>query len=306
MHFQEAPDRLTEEVEWFLDNLAVERGASRHTVLAYHTDLEQIGALLRKWKVKSWSEYDEAVDSRVRGVLASRNLAPASISRKASSVRSLLKFLIKRDSGPPSGMLEPTRSRRPRPLPKALTVDEVTALLSAPNTTSPSGMRDRVMLEALYGAGLRVSELVNLRTEDYVATEAVLRILGKRQKTRLVPLPVGTKDWFDRYLVESRPAMANEVSGSSFFVNQRGRALSRSGVFRILREYAKAAGITKAIGPHTLRHSYAVHLVQAGADLRSVQELLGHESIATTDVYTQLDTAVLRRKYDRAHPRAKS
>ncbi len=306
MHFSETTDQLTEEVEWFLDNLAVERGASHHTVLAYHTDLKQIGTFLRKWNLKSWSQYDEAVDSRVRGVLASLSLAQSSISRKASSVRSLLRFLIKRGSGPPSGMLEPTRSHRARPLPKALTVDELTALLSAPDVSSPSGMRDRVMLEALYGTGLRVSELVSLRTEDYVATESVLRILGKRQKTRLVPVPAGTKDWFDRYLVESRSAMTNTGSGSSFFVNRRGRPLSRSGVFRILQGYAKRAGMTKAIGPHTLRHSYAVHLVQAGADLRSVQELLGHESVATTDIYTQLDGATLRRKYDRAHPRAKS
>lgn len=298
-------NRLAEESEWFLDHLLVEKGASQHTVAAYNCDLEQIAELISKWGIDSWSQYDEQVDAKVRAAFARRKLSPGTVARKASSVRSLLKFLIRRGAGPPSGLFSSSAARRRRPLPKALTLDEVERLLCAADVGGPIGLRNRAMFELLYGGGLRVSELVGLRIEDYLRDESVIRVLGKRGKTRLVPLPAGTKAWLDRYLDGARDRIAKPVAGSVIFTNSKGSGLSRSGVFRILRASATRAGITKSIGPHSLRHTYAVHLVQAGADLRSVQELLGHESVATTDIYTQLDVQTLRRKYDKSHPRAK-
>jgi integrase/recombinase XerD len=298
-------NRLAEEAEWFLDHLLVEKGASQHTVAAYQCDLGQIAELIAKWGIESWSEYDEIVDAKVRAVFAQRKLSPGTVSRKTSSVRSLLRFLIRRGVGPPSGLFNSSTVRRRRLLPKALSHDEVERLLCAADEGGPIGLRNRAMFELLYGGGLRVSELVGLRIEDYLRDESVIRVVGKRGKTRLVPLPAGTRTWLDRYLDEARDRIAKPKAGSVIFANAKGAGLTRSGVFRVLRECANRSGITKAIGPHTLRHTYAVHLVQAGADLRSVQELLGHSSVATTDIYTQLDVQTLRRKYDKSHPRAK-
>lgn len=295
---------MSEEIEWFLDHLSVERGGSRHTVIAYHTDLTQVSELLRKWEVKSFAEYNDSVNARVRATFAKWRLSPATVARKLSSIRSLLKFLMKHGCGPKE-LFESSTGRRRASLPKALSLEEVGALLEAAGTQRNSALRDRAMLELMYGAGLRVSELTNLNREDYIGGESLLRIEGKRGKTRLIPLPVVTKDWLDRYLEEGRPELARARSGSAMFLNAHGRRISRSGVFRILQDCASRAGIDTEISPHTLRHTYAAHLVQAGADLRSVQELLGHESVATTDIYTQLETATLRRKYDKAHPRAK-
>jgi integrase/recombinase XerD len=179
------------------------------------------------------------------------------------------------------------------------------ALLAAPDPSRPAGLRDRAILEALYGCGLRVSECISLAPSDVLPEQQVLRVFGKRSKVRLVPIPSGALYWIQRYAAEARPKLVRPASPAVLFLNQRGGALSRSGVFRILREYARQAGIRKPIGPHTLRHTYAVHLVRAGADLRSVQELLGHESVATTEVYTFLDFETLREKYLEAHPRAR-
>jgi integrase/recombinase XerD len=178
-------------------------------------------------------------------------------------------------------------------------------LCGAPDMSDPAGIRDRAMIELLYGGGLRVSELVSLRMEDYVESESLLRVLGKREKIRTLPLPAVTHDILRLYFAKARPSIVKAPCGTSVFLNSRGKPISRSGVFRILRKYAALAGIEKVIGPHTLRHTYAVHLVKNGADLRSVQELLGHASIMTTEVYTHLDMETVRGKYVSAHPRAK-
>lgn len=305
MGFAKEDDRLTEEIEWFLDHLSVERGASPHTVSAYQGDLMQVSELLRKWKIDSFAKYDDGINARIRGVFAKHRLSATTVSRKLSSIRSLLKFLMKHDCGP-AELFASTPRRRRISLPKALSLEEIEAILEAASAKEKTGLRDRAMLELLYGAGLRVSELTNLDREDYIAGEALLRVEGKRGKVRVMPLPILTKEWLDRYLEEGRARLARARSGSAVFLNAHGGRMSRSGVFCILRECAKRAGVKTAISPHTLRHTYAVHLVQAGADLRSVQELLGHESVATTDIYTQLDTAALRKKYDKAHPRAKT
>jgi integrase/recombinase XerD len=301
----EAAQPLIEQVDWYLDYLAVERRASRHTVEAYSRDLRSAAAFLESAGVQSWSALDAYLMDRYTSRLAQSGNAASTIQRKSSAIRSLLRFLIRRDCGPPQGLPKAPPKPRRRPLPKALTIEQVDAMCDAIDLSSPAGVRDRAMIELLYGGGLRVSELTALRIEDISDSEHVMRIVGKRGKVRLVPIPARTFDFLEGYFSRSRVRLARPNSGSSVILNAAGRAISRSGVFKILRKYAAAADIPIPIGPHTLRHSYAVHLVQAGADLRSVQELLGHESIATTDIYTHLDMHTIAEQYRDAHPRAR-
>lgn len=298
--------KLTEPIEWFLDYLAVEKAASRNTVDAYFRDLTQAAQVFCESGGEDWAGYSTEDADRLYAWMASQGLSQSSVRRKLSALRSFLKFLLREGYDLRSRLPEHTSARRPRRLPKALTESEVEALLAAPDASKPPGLRDRTMLESLYGCGLRVSECCDLSLSDLLLQDAVVRVTGKRGKTRMVPIPEGTLKWLVKYLKEGRPALVKPKSPPRVFLNQRGDGLSRSGVFRILRGYARAAGIRKAIGPHTLRHSYAVHLVRAGADLRAVQELLGHESVATTEVYTFLDFETLREKYLQAHPRATS
>jgi integrase/recombinase XerD len=297
---------LIEPIEWFLDYLAVERAASRNTVDAYYRDLTQAAELYSEAGGEDWAAFSSDDADRLYAWMAKKGLSQTTVRRKLSALRSFLKFLLREGYELRSRLPEHTSARRPRRLPKALTEAEVDALLSAPDVSRAPGLRDRAILESLYGCGLRVSECCNLSLSDLLLQDEVVRVSGKRGKTRMVPIPEGTLMWLVRYLKEGRPTLVKPKSPPHVFLNQRGGGLSRSGVFRILRGYARKAGIRKTVGPHTLRHSYAVHLVRAGADLRAVQELLGHESVATTEVYTFLDFDTLREKYLQAHPRATS
>ncbi|MGI8923127.1 MAG: tyrosine recombinase [Fimbriimonadales bacterium] len=292
---------IDNQIAWFLDHLQGERGASPHTVTAYERDLRQISELYRG---SDWTKFGNVDAAAVRSAFGARGLSPSTIQRKTAALRSLLKFLSSRSKAPIDGLPSMKGLRKAKALPKALSIEEMERLLARPDLTTPPGLRDRAMIELLYGGGLRVTELVELRMEHYVESESLLRIFGKRGKTRMIPIPAGTHEWLRKYLAEGRPKLLRKPS-PEVFVNQRGSRLSRSGVFRILAAYARAAGIETLISPHTLRHTYAVHLVQAGADLRSVQELLGHASVATTEVYTHLDMETVKRKYDAAHPRAR-
>ncbi|MER3413967.1 MAG: site-specific tyrosine recombinase XerD [Armatimonadota bacterium] len=297
---------LTEPIEWFLDYLAVEKAASRNTVDAYHRDLTQVARLYSESGGDDWAAYSSDDADRLYAWMAGQGLSQTSVRRKLSTLRSFLKFLIREGYAVRSRLPEHTSARKPRRLPKALTEREVEDLLAAPDISRAPGLRDRAILESLYGCGLRVSECCGLSLSDLLLGDQVVRITGKRGKTRLIPIPDGTLMWLVRYLKDGRTALVKPKSPAKVFLNQRGAGLSRSGVFRILQGYARTVGIRKAVGPHTLRHSYAVHLVRAGADLRSVQQLLGHESVATTEVYTFLDFETLREKYLQAHPRATS
>jgi len=290
----------SEEIDWFLDHLQGERGASPHTIAAYERDLRQISDLYKG----DWANFTSADAANVRTAFGARGLLPSTIQRKTAALRSFLKFLSARSTKPIDSLPSMDGLQKSKALPKALSIEEMDRLLETPDLATAAGLRDRAMIELLYGGGLRVTELVDLRIEHYVESESLLRVFGKRGKTRMIPIPAGTHEWLRKYLTESRPKLLKKPI-PEVFVNQRGSRLSRSGVFRILGASAKAAGIDTRISPHTLRHTYAVHLVQAGADLRSVQELLGHASVATTEVYTHLDMETVKRKYDAAHPRAR-
>lgn len=313
MRTSEETNPLEDAIEWFLDYLVVERGASRNTVEAYYRDLRQAEEHFRKAGGKDWSDYQQSHLNAFHNSLANRGISARSLARKLSCLRSFFKFLTKMERGPQGLLRSDFTYRKPRSLPKALTLEEIEALMAVPDLNTPPGLRNRAMFELLYGTGLRISELMALVKENYIESESVLRIIGKRGKTRIVPIPAKSHAWFRKYIEEARPKLLERKSSKAkfreeptIFLNQKGRPLSRSGVFRILQDCAAKARILKKISPHTLRHTYAVHLVQAGADLRSVQELLGHESVGTTEIYTHLDFATLKEKYFHAHPRSRN
>jgi integrase/recombinase XerD len=293
---------LEEAIEWFLDHLKVERGASPHTVLAYANDLSQAAEFFAKQGIGGWDEVEPQHLLRFESSLGAP-IAKTTAQRRLSSLRSLLKFLKRNNEGPSADLPSTGGFRKGKTLPKALTLAQLESVLNAADLSKPSGIRDRAVMELIYGAGLRVSEAVSVEREAVDLTVAAIRVTGKRGKTRVLPLPAQTVHWLRLYLQEARPKLATKPT-SLLIVSDRGKALRRDRVYVTLAKLARLGGIEQKIGPHTLRHTYAVHLLKGGADLRAVQELLGHESIATTQVYTELDLDEVRQRYRSAHPRA--
>lgn len=293
---------LTESIEWFIDHLKVERGASVHTLAAYTNDLTKAASFFASLQIEDWSTIDAPALMRFESTLGPP-LARSTAQRRMSSLRSLLKFLKRNQAGPKVDLPSTGGFKKPKLLPKALPVAELDKLLELPEIEKATGLRDRALLELIYGAGLRVSEAVELERYALDLENRAVRVTGKRGKTRMVPLPKPTAEWIARYLDEARPLLVKRPS-SKVFLSDTGRDLKRQRVYTVLDRYARLAGLPMGVSPHTLRHTYAVHMLKGGADLRAVQELLGHESIATTQIYTQLDLDEVRRKYLKAHPRA--
>jgi len=289
-------------VDDFLDTLALERGASRHTVAAYRRDLAALAAYVD----------ERGLDpDRLRGPdlepfaarLQAEGLAPATVRRRLAAARSFLRHRV-RLGARAEGVRDLPLPRPRRSVPHVLAVEQVLALLERPDGT-PRGLRDRLALELLYGAGLRVSELVALRPGDVDRELAVVRCVGKGDRERIVPTGREALAALDRYLARGRPFLGTTQARDALVLNHRGRRLSRQGVFDLVRRHAQAAGLPAWVGPHSLRHAFATHLVEGGADLRTVQELLGHQRIATTEIYTHLAGTHLRETFAAAHPRAR-
>ncbi len=296
----EAKDSLRESVEWFLDYLKVEKSASIHTLEAYSRDLDEVVEILHEflddWKDLSY-DHLKRFDLFLTKVPSRR-----SAQRKASSLRSFLKFLRKNGVEFQVDLPSTGGFKLGKRLPKALDHQTVSQMFSVTEEDRVC-LRNLAILELLYGAGLRVSELVTLTTSQIDFVSSAIRVTGKRNKTRLIPLPESTNAALKQYVEVVRPQFLKAPTGS-VFLSTRGRAISRQAVYSLVSEIARSAGIRGHIGPHTLRHTYAVHLLKGGADLRAVQELLGHESVATTQVYTELQNEEVRNRYQRAHPRA--
>lgn len=292
---------LTVQLEEFLDFLRMERGASAHTISAYRNDLTRATEFFRGLGLAKWDRLDTEQVFRYQATLVNP-VSTATAQRRMSSLRSFLKFLKRRNQGPEGDLPSTGGFRKPKRLPKALSSELLERLLDAPDLGKPRGLRDRALMELIYGAGLRISEALGLGLAELDLIEGAVRVTGKRGKTRWCPLPVGTMHWLKLYLEQGRPALLKRASGL-VILSDHGRALCRQTAYAKLGQYARMAGIESKIGPHTLRHTYAVHLLKGGADLRAVQELLGHESIATTQVYTHLDMEQVKRAYERAHPR---
>ncbi len=289
----------------YLANLSSERGLSANTLAAYKQDLAQFLAYLNAHDI---ADIQAVMPGHVQGFLGGlrqAGLRPASVARKTAALKSWMRWLC--ESGHRDG--DPTASvelgKLPTRLPVTLSGSEIERLLTAPPGDTPEGVRDRAMLETLYGCGLRASELVALRAGDVDLRAGLIRPFGKGSKERQVPLGDGVRDTLATYLDAARPALLHTTPPTPFlFVTRRGGPMTRQHLLALVKGYAQDARIAKDVSPHTLRHSFATHLLSGGADLRAIQEMLGHASVQTTQRYTQVDTARLREVYDRTHPRA--
>jgi integrase/recombinase XerD len=291
-------------LERFLDFLTLEQGASPRTHEAYGRDVQRFATYTVAHGAAGPTDADARLLREYVYHLKDLGLAPASIRRNVSAVRSYFRFLlgeghVVRD---PSERLE--TPRRWRTLPDVLTVADVERLLAAPTLDDPLAFRDRALLELAYGAGLRVSEWITLGVRDLLLDESLVRVFGKGSKERLVPIGRTAVGALAVYLRELRPRLEGGGGRGVLFLNARGTPMTRMGAWKILRKYVERAGLDKRVTPHTLRHSFATHLLEGGADLRAVQEMLGHADISTTQIYTHVDREYLRSVHKQYHPRA--
>ncbi len=295
------------EIEGFLAYLETERRASPHTRKAYRVDLEQYAAHL----AAAGEPLVPGSPGAIRRYLSSAagDAGAVSLARKLSAIRSLYRFLVREGIAPGNPARGVSSPRRPKRLPEALPEEEVAALVEAPRLAAPLERRDRAFLELLYGSGLRVSELTGLDLEDVDLGAGLVRVLGKRSKERIVPFGRPAAEAIGRYLDEARPVLAagpdRARGGGALFLNHRGGRLTSRSVARRLEGWTLKAGLPRHVHPHVLRHCFATHLLGNGADLRGIQELLGHASLSTTQRYTHLDWKRLAEVYDAAHPRAR-
>jgi integrase/recombinase XerD len=296
----------------FLDHLVVERGLSPNTVAAYRRDLARYRAFCAGRAV---TDARRAGEEDVSGFVAHLSAAGhgpesaryhvSSIARALAAVRSFHRFLVREGETAEDAAGTVVRPRVPRTLPRPLSVEEVERILESPAGGEPAALRDRALLETLYGAGLRISELVGLDVDDLDLEEGSVRVVGKGDRERLVPLGGQARTALAAYLGSGRSALASARTRGALFLNLRGGRLTRQGCTKILARCVARAGLRKRVSPHTLRHSFATHLLEGGADVRVVQELLGHASVATTQIYTLVTRQHLREVYLSAHPRAR-
>jgi integrase/recombinase XerD len=290
-------------VDAFLVHLSAERRLSPHTVEAYGHDLQMLGAF-SAGRGRPPSGLDRPdVEAFVRQLMA-EGRAPRSVARVVATVRAFYRYLVVSGQLAASPAVDVRAPRSIRTLPKFLSGEEVEALLASPDVTTPRGIRDRAMIELLYATGLRVSELVSLKPADLNLEDGFLTTVGKGRKERMVPIGEEAAMWVGRYLKEARPVLVGRRSSTRLFVNARGgTALTRTGFWKVLRAYATGLGMARRLSPHVLRHSFATHLLERGADLRAIQVMLGHADLSTTQIYTHILDARLRTLYDRYHPR---
>ena len=289
-------------IDTYLSYLRDVRRMSPNTIESYARDLAGLAAFAEKLGRDVEGLERRGLEAYVRSLMAS-GLSPRSTARAVACVRGFYRFAAveQQQEGSPADDLRAPRAWAA--LPKFLDLEEVDRLLAQPDTATPRGLRDKALISVLYATGLRVTELISLKLANLHLDEGYLTCVGKGDKERIVPVGQEATDWLKKYMAESRPRLA--ASGSRWlFVNARGTPLSRVGFWKLLRDYGIKAGITRAISPHVLRHSFATHLLDRGADLRAIQMMLGHADLSTTQIYTHVLEARLRAVYDRFHPRA--
>ena len=287
-------------IDSFLDTLWMERGLSKNTLSAYRSDLIHYSIWLQPKKV-------DLVKAEAKDILAylssSDSVSARTVARRLSSLRRLYEYLLREDQIKHNPVSNVDAPRLGRTLPKSLTEAEVEALLNAPDTKQATGVRDKAMLELLYATGLRVSELVGLTIQQVNLRQGVVRVTGKGNKERLVPMGEEANSWLERYLSSARSEILNNVLSDAMFPSNRGKAMTRQTFWHIVKRYAKVAGVKKTLSPHVLRHAFATHLINHGADLRVVQMLLGHSDISTTQIYTHVARERLKDLHAEHHPR---
>ena len=302
---------MRQEIQSFLDQLSIEKGFSDNTLEAYRNDLNQLANFVEELAViqdynPEWATVDRNLLISYILNLKDRNYAATTVARKVAAVKSFFDFLVAEGtlrSDPTENLSSPKVGKS---LPKPLAAAEVAALLAEPaKLSSPEAKRDEAMIELLYACGMRISELVALNMVDINLGAGFVRCLGKGAKERIIPIHEKAAQVIEYYIKEARPLLLRNKDEEALFLNRRGERLTRQGFWLILKAYAKAAGIEKEVTPHTLRHSFATHMLRGGADLRAVQELLGHANISSTQIYTHLTSEHVRHAYEKAHPRAK-
>jgi len=296
-------DLFREYIDRYLTWLALDKGLSKHSIDAYRIDLLQFSDFLQEEGCSGWASVSSSELSQWMQLLGIRSLSAQTQSRKFTSVRTFAKFLFR------EGLLSSDfseLSQRPKlkqVLPDTLSIEQINKMLAAAHSNSELGLRNYAIIELMYSGGLRVSELCQLKLEHINLEEGFIRLFGKGSKERIVPLGAKAKRAIEQYAVRSRPSLINEKSDSSLFISRLGRAISRKMIWTIIKSTAEKAQIRSNIKPHSLRHSFATHLLEGGADLRSIQDLLGHSDISTTQIYTGIESARLREEHAQHHPR---
>jgi len=296
-------DLLSPSIDTFLSMVTVEKGLAKNTVEAYSRDLSGSVEFFLAHHVAAWQDVESSQIRTYLGVLKRKGLSAKSIARHAVTLRRLFRFLegegIIKENPMPKVLLTPG----PRKLPQTLSGDDIRKLLAQPDPAHPLGARDQAMLELLYATGLRVSELVQLQTQRVSFQGDYVTVKGKGSKVRAVPFGKWAREKLSKYMTVSRPRLLKGKSSSFVFTNRSGKPMTRQGFWKLIRRHALLAGIDKKVKPHTLRHSFATHLLEGGADLRSVQSMLGHADISTTQIYTHVDGARLKAVHRKFHPR---
>ena len=279
---------MKEELNDYLHYLTIERGLSLNTRKSYERDLAQYLHFLEEKKITAWQDVDRFIVISYLEKMHDEKKAPATVTRMITSLRRFHQFLRQEritDHDPMQHIDTPKKAQK---LPSTLSLKEVERLIEAPDTTKNLGIRDRAILEVMYATGMRVSELIGLKLSDLHLSLGLVQTIGKGDKERIIPLGDYAIQWLERYLDEVRPLLVKDTTEVHVFVNNHGSGLSRQGIWKNLKQLVRDAGITKEVTPHTLRHSFATHLLENGADLRTVQELLGHADISTTQIYTHI------------------
>ncbi|KAF0994650.1 site-specific tyrosine recombinase XerD [Geobacillus sp. TFV-3] len=295
------------ELKDFLHYLTVERNLAHNTIVSYERDLKKYVRYLRQVEqLQAWGEVERLHILHFLKFLSEQGQSARTVARHLASIRSFHQFLLREKIAAQDPTVHIETPQFERTLPKVLSVEEVEALLAAPQASTPFGLRDKAMLELLYATGMRVSELVQLNLSDVHLTMGFVRCYGKGRKERIVPIGRMAIEALTHYLERGRPQLVNprRRTTEALFLNHYGQRLTRQGFWKILKRLAKEAGIEKELTPHTLRHSFATHLLENGADLRAVQELLGHADISTTQIYTHVTKTRLKDVYKQYHPRA--
>lgn len=292
-------------IKEFVSYLSVEKGVSPNTLEAYKRDVSRLLLYLKEKGYKDPFSVDPGDLSRYIQSLAECGLESSSLSRNISAIKTFYKFMLGEYAKSKDPTIHLQAPKRGQPLPSVLTHQEMAMLLDAPELRKAGGYRDKAMLELMYASGLRVSEVTELKEGQLLLEQGLIRIFGKGSKERVVPVGQNAVHWLNEYFSKERPQLSKGKSQGIVFLNRHGRKLSRMGVWKILRGYVTRAGVFTHVSPHTFRHTFATHLLEGGADLRAVQEMLGHSDISTTEIYTHVDREYLKEVHRTFHPRNK-
>ena len=297
------PEAFVHSIDSFLTYALAEQGLAAHSVEAYRRDLGDFAAFVTSRGAPSPSKVTRAAITVYLISLRRRGRAAATVKRRTAAIRSFYRYLLREEAIEADPTLDLATSKLPRRLPRVLTVEEIEQLLATPDPSTSQGTRDRAMLELMYASGLRVSETVGLELSDIDLAHEVVRCVGKGNKERVVPVGTQAVQALRAYLSQVRPRQVRAHPTQALFVSRLGGPMTRQGCWKLIRRYARQSGISRPLTPHVLRHSFATHLLERGADLRAVQEMLGHASISTTQVYTHVTRERLREVYRQSHPR---